>query len=177
MSSFLFALRVNPFPTLEVITPRYIVGSARGTINRLQRSFFFSSPLREIAQSSSAPFPSSDRGRENFQKKRKEKRKNSFDEFPIRFLVDPEGQISLVLRGTRLRGARFSRFRTRRILTVDRFLPWPRDKRGGGENKFVTEEPTRVCQNKEKKRKEKEEGRVRHEYSTGTKFLTYPTVY
>lgn len=117
-----------------------------------------------------------------FKKKRKEKeeRKNSFDEFPIRFFVDPEGQISLVLRGTRLRGgsrARFSRFRTRRILTGDRFLPWPRDKRGGGENKFVTEEPTRVCQNKEKKRKEKEEGRVRHEYSTGTKFLTYPTVY
>lgn len=73
MSSFLFALRVNPFPTLEVITPRYIVGSARGTINRLQRSFFFSSPLREIAQSSSAPFPSSDRGRENFQKKKKKK--------------------------------------------------------------------------------------------------------
>lgn len=96
MSSFLFALRVNPFPTLEVITPRYIVGSARGTINRLQRSFFFSSPLREIAQSSSAPFPSSDRGRENFQKKRKEERKNSFDEFPIRFFVDPEGQISLL---------------------------------------------------------------------------------
>lgn len=85
--------------------------------------------------------------------------------------------LSFVLRGTRLRGARFSRFRTRRILTGDRFLPWPRDKRGGGENKFVTEEPTRVCQNKEKRRKEKEEGRVRHEYSTGTKFLTYPTVY
>lgn len=79
MSSFLFALRVNPFPTLEVITPRYIVGSARGTINRLQRSFFFSSPLREIAQSSSAPFPSSDRGRENFQKKRKEERIHSMN--------------------------------------------------------------------------------------------------
>lgn len=112
-----------------------------------------------------------------FKKKEKKRRKNSFDEFPIRFFVDPEGQISLVLRGTRLRGARFSRFRTRRILTGDRFLPWPRDKRGGRENKFVTEEPTRVCQNKEKRRKEKEEGRVRHEYSTGTKFLTYPTVY
>ena len=85
MSSFLFALRVNPFPTLEVITPRYIVGSARGTINRLQRSFFFSSPLREIAQSSSAPFPSSARGRKNFKKKKRKEKKKEF----IRRISDP----------------------------------------------------------------------------------------
>lgn len=105
--SFLFALRVNPFPTLEVITARYIVGSARGTINRLQRSFFSPSPF---AQSSSPPFASTE---EKIFKKKKKGRKGEF----TRWISDPivgraRGQISLVvLRGTRLR---LSRFRARR---------------------------------------------------------------
>lgn len=74
--SFLFALRVNPFPTLEVITARYIVGSARGTINRLQRSFFSPPPF---AQSSSPPFASTEEKIFKKKKKRKERRIHSMN--------------------------------------------------------------------------------------------------
>ena len=157
--SFLFALRVNPFPTLEVITARYIVGSARGTINRLQRNFF-SPPLTSRDRSKLVSAIRFHR-RENFQKKRKKKgRKNSLDEFPIRLLVEPEARFlssSFEARDYASRGFGRDGILTRRI---DRFISpvSPRDKRSSGGNKFVTEKRVPKQGKKKREKKTEEEG-------------------
>lgn len=66
-SSLRYAL--TRFRRSKIITPRYIVGSARGTINRLQRSFFFFFPSELKARLSS-------RGRR--QKEREERERENF---------------------------------------------------------------------------------------------------